>query len=184
MDLRQPLARCARPSRRALRSRGEPGKCSDGHTEQARPPGRERGLIALGVVLRVVALFTAYFAGAAFGITLTQHAGDVVPFWPPDALLLAVLLRSDPHRWPVWLATAMLAAFAADMLLVGDLALGVVLGAANMVGVITSAGLLRRFTAGHRIALEDGRHLIAFAVCGGIVGPVIGATCATGWFVI
>ena len=64
------------------------------------------------------------------------------------------------------------------------LALGVVLGAANMVGVITSAGLLRRFTAGHRIALEDGRHLIAFAVCGGIVGPVIGATCATGWFVI
>jgi PAS domain S-box-containing protein len=141
-------------------------------------------LIALGVVLRVVALFTAYFAGAAFGITLTQHAGDVVPFWPPDALLLAVLLRSDPHRWPVWLATAMLAAFAADMLLVGDLALGVVLGAANMVGVITSAGLLRRFTAGYRIALEDGRHLIAFAVCGGILGPVIGATCATGWFVI
>jgi PAS domain S-box-containing protein len=76
----------------------------------------------------------------------------------------------------------MLAAFAADMLLVSDLALGVVLGAANMVGVIISAGLLRRFTAGQRITLDDGRHLLAFGVCGGIVGPVIGATCAAGWF--
>jgi integral membrane sensor domain MASE1 len=47
-------------------------------------------MIALGVVLRGAALFIAYFAGAAFEITLTQHAGDVAPFWPPDALLLAV----------------------------------------------------------------------------------------------
>ena len=160
----------------------EPGKEEDGHAEQGCPPGRERGLIALGVVLRVAALFIGYFAGAAFGITLTQHAGNA-PFWPPDALLLAVLLRSDPRRWPVWLATAMFAAFAADMLLVGDLALGFVLGAANMVGVVTSAALSRRFTSGQRVALDDGRHLIAFAVCGGIVGPVIGATCAAAWFV-
>ena len=45
----------------------EPGKEEDGHTEQGCPPGRERGLIALGVVLRVAALFIGYFAARHSG---------------------------------------------------------------------------------------------------------------------
>jgi len=50
-------------------------------------------LIGRGILLRLAALIVAYFAGAVFGITLIQQAGDVAPFWPPNALLLAIVTK-------------------------------------------------------------------------------------------
>jgi MASE1 len=128
-------------------------------------------MTASGLMLRLGALFAAYFAGAVFGIALTRHAGNIAPFWPPNALLLAVLLRSNFSRWPLWLGGTMLAAFAANMLLIGEPALGAMLSAVNVMEVVVSAGLMRRFAAGQPITLAEGSHLLAFAAFGGIAGP-------------
>src|SRR5712691_10003776 len=126
-----------------------------GTPEEGLPSGRTGSSTASGLVLRVAALITAYFAGAAFGIALTQQAGNVAPFWPPNALLLAVLLRSEPNRWLIWLGAAMFAALAANILLVGDLMLGAVLSAVNVMEVVVSATLMRRFAAGQPVTLAE-----------------------------
>jgi len=135
-------------------------------------------MTASGLMLRLGALFAAYFTGAVFGIALTQHAGNVAPFWPPNALLLAVLLRSNFSRWPLWLGGAMVAAFAANMLLIAEPTLGAMLSVVNIMEVVVSAVLMRRFAAGQPITLTEGSHLLAFAAFGGIVGPATGASCA------
>ena len=149
------------------------------HRPRALQDGTE-AIIAAAPMSGAVALAVAYFAGAAFGITLTQHAGNIAPFWPPNALLLTVLLRSNPRRWLLWLGTALLTTFAANIVLVGEPVRGAILSAANVVEVAASAELLRRATGGQPLSLADGRHLVAFAVFAGIVGPAIGATGAAG----
>jgi integral membrane sensor domain MASE1 len=130
-------------------------------------------MTASGLMLRLAGLVAGYFAGAAFGIALTQHAGNIAPFWPPNALLLAVLLRGRLSRWPLWLGASVLAAFAANLLLIGEPALGATLSAVNIVEALVSAGLMRRFTAGQAVTLAERSHLLAFAAFGGIVGPAI-----------
>jgi len=135
-------------------------------------------LIGRGILLRLAALIVAYFAGAVFGITLIQQAGDVAPFWPPNALLLAVLLRSHPSRWGLWLGGAMLASFVANMLLLRAPTFGALFSFVNIIEVAISAALIRSAAGEEPVNLAERRYLVAFAALGGIVGPAVGASCA------
>src|SRR3954467_10754249 len=59
-----------------------------------------------------LAVFCAYYVGARFGFALTLGANPISVLWPPNALLMAVLLVRPVQQWP-WL---ILAAFPAHLL--------------------------------------------------------------------
>ena len=58
-----------------------------------------------------VATFAAYYAGAKLGFALTFQPNPVSTLWPPNALLLAILLLTATRNW--W--AIILAAFAAHL---------------------------------------------------------------------
>ena len=64
------------------------------------------------------ALFAAaYFGCAELGHWLTIGPTHIATFWPPGGLYLAVLLRTETRRWPIFLLAALLANGASDVLL-------------------------------------------------------------------
>lgn len=57
----------------------------------------------------------AYFAGAWFGLTLTFAPVPVSVLWPPNAILLAVLLVAPRRAWPLILAAVLPAHLLAEL---------------------------------------------------------------------
>ncbi|MCB1807252.1 MAG: hypothetical protein KDJ99_19525, partial [Candidatus Competibacteraceae bacterium] len=55
------------------------------------------------LLCKALLLSLGFFLAAVIGIDLTREAGNVAALWPPNALLLAALLRTPPAaRWRVW----------------------------------------------------------------------------------
>ncbi|WP_186818174.1 MASE1 domain-containing protein, partial [Skermanella aerolata] len=84
------------------------------------------------------------FAGAWAGIMITHEADRVAPIWITNAVLLAVLLRSSAHRWPLVLAVGCIANALANIT-TGDAAVTALgLSACNTLEIVTAALLLAR----------------------------------------
>ena len=74
-------------------------------------PRSDAPVVAPAFHTLIVALLVAisYFAGSQIGFLLTPASTPIATFWPPNAILLAVLLLSPPRIWCV-LALAVLPA--------------------------------------------------------------------------
>jgi PAS domain S-box-containing protein len=138
---------------------------------------KERHVLIRAAVPAVM-LALGYFCGAAFGISLTRQAGNIAPFWPPNALLVAVLLRSDTNRWTLWIAGSAAAGLVANLVFGSAVTIAVELTLVNMAEALVSALLVRRWCSGP-VTLADWRQIFVFAGWAGLIGPAIGAAGAT-----
>src|SRR5215510_12201473 len=78
-------------------------------TQSSRSIGREQWLRP---VLAALLVGIAYYVGAKIGFALTFQPHPVSTLWPPNSILLAALLLSQPRSW--WFL--LLAAFPAHLL--------------------------------------------------------------------
>jgi signal transduction histidine kinase len=126
---------------------------------------------------RACLVSVVYFLGAELGGALSLPNGSAT-FWPPNGILLAVLLRSDARAWS-WLVAATLPAHLAfDGLHSGELAVGVSYWASCVVQAVVGAWMLQR-TIGTPFTLSRVRHVVAFLVLCVLAGATIGATLAS-----
>lgn len=89
-------------------------------------------------------LFAAYFLAAKLGIATSLPPEGIVILWPPNAIVLAVLVSSDVRRWPAYLIVIVAAEVAADLPdypLLAALGYGLV----NFFEAALAAALIRRF---------------------------------------
>lgn len=130
--------------------------------------------ISITVPFSAAGLALVYLAGALAGIELTREAGNVAAIWPPNAILLAVLLRSDIRNWPIYTFCCAAANVAANMLYGDTLLIAAGFALVNMMEVLSGC-LLVRYACDLPMKLSNIRQLVSFAVLAGLIAPVIGA---------
>jgi signal transduction histidine kinase len=111
------------------------------------------------------------------GLELSEAHG-VAAIWLPDAVILAVLLRSPRHHWPMYLALALLACFLGNQMERTDSFVSLILPLCNLISLVVAALLLSRVWSDNP-QLSQRRTLIQFCVIGGAAAPTISATLAT-----
>ncbi|MDJ0702212.1 MAG: ATP-binding protein [Leptolyngbyaceae cyanobacterium MO_188.B28] len=95
-------------------------------------------------VSRFLIMGLVYLLAALIGIALTREGGNVAALWPPNAILVGVLLRAAMKDWPGYLGTCLVANGLANWLM-GDtvaIALGFVLG--NALEIVTFVAIVWR----------------------------------------
>ena len=129
-------------------------------------------------VPRALLVSFAYFLGAVLCIELTSVAGNVAIVWVPNAILLAVLLRSDTRSWPLYFAACAAANLVANQLYGNGLHVAAGFAAVNIVEVLCAAVLVRQ-RIGPRIALDSLSEVTLFVTLAVLVAPAIGALLGT-----
>jgi signal transduction histidine kinase len=142
--------------------------------------GRDRtGEPRAGVYGRAVLLFAAFCGLKALSSLFTFPPLESASVWLPSGLTLAVFLRAEPRRWPVYLA----AVFAAEFMLVplyGDSwGMAFLWALGNCLRSVVGAGLMRRWLDGP-VTFSRPRDVVALLVAGGLLSPVPGATLGMG----
>lgn len=94
--------------------------------------------------LTAVPLAIAYFVTASLTVSVTRFGGGVAFLWAATGLLLAALVATDRHRWPVMIGCCGLASFTATSLFGLGLQAALPLAAINMAEATLGALLLRR----------------------------------------
>jgi integral membrane sensor domain MASE1 len=126
-----------------------------------------RGLLLLALVL---------FSLSFLSIEFTRDANAIATFWPSNAIILSVLLRS--RRYPDnalgILAVGGGAIFLANIAAANDGPLSIALAAANLTEVATARALLVRQE--DSIDLARVRSLFGFIIAAGALAPVVGAS--------
>jgi integral membrane sensor domain MASE1 len=119
----------------------------------------------------------AYFAGAELGyaLTFTDAGQSFATFWPPAGILLAMLVQSPFHKWPI-LLTASIAAELVSNFFVHNMpvAAGIGFCAAHCIEGCLGAWLLVRFV-GAPFSLSRMRTVLGLACGAGVVSTMIGA---------
>jgi integral membrane sensor domain MASE1 len=69
-------------------------------TNLARPPSSE---LALPIPLLALFAAVAYYFGSQVGFLLTPSNSPIALFWPPNAILLGILLLTSKRSWPLLL---------------------------------------------------------------------------------
>lgn len=137
----------------------------DGH----RPNG------TLDLLLRMVMVGGICFALSWAAVSLTRTSGSVAAIWPATAILLAVLLRSTPSRWPGYLLAGYIAGCAANLIYGDNLLLAAGLPFCNVVETLVTAVFLHRcFPQG--VDLREIRQLAAVVVIAMLAAAASGAT--------
>lgn len=132
--------------------------------------------LSIRLLVYALALAGIYFVSAFIGIELTREAGGIATFWPANAFLLVVLLRSDSGTWPVYIAACTIANFAANLTFDADAAAALGFTASNMAEAVLGAFLVRRFCRAP-FKLNGLRSAACFLIWGALVGPAVGALC-------
>ena len=138
---------------------------------QERPALIEHTHVAL---LAAVAVFTFCLIGI-----FTRPSGLLAAFWPANAVLLGILLRSPKRAsWSVWCAAAV-AYLCADLLTGSTLLKSILLNGTNLASVAIAYGLFMRFSTSH-LGLDQPWSIIhllintsAAALVAGILGAVL-----------
>jgi integral membrane sensor domain MASE1 len=110
-----------------------------------RPPRR------LPTLHAAFAIFVAYYLGAKIGFVLTPSEQPVSTLWPPNAILLGVLVVARVGAWPIVLASAFLAHLAIE--LQSGIPIGMALGwfVSNAAEALIGAALMRRVIEVRRV---------------------------------
>lgn len=114
-----------------------------------------------------------YFLLAYGTILLTSDGHAVAAIWPPNALLLAIILPLPKARWLPCFAAAMTANLLANLLAFGSLPLALLYAASNLGEVLIAGSLLQRLK-GHDDPLASVGSVIRFALFAA-AAPVVSA---------
>ena len=130
---------------------------------------------ALELAARAVMVGAACFALSWAAVMLTRTTGSVAAIWPSSAILLGVLLRAAPRRWPLYLFAGYAAGCAANLIYGDNLLVAAGLPLGNLAETLAAAIFLRRcFPAG--VDLGEIRQLAAVVVVGMLAAAACGAT--------
>jgi signal transduction histidine kinase len=123
----------------------------------------------------LAAVLAACLATALLGLATTRAAGGIATLWLPNAILIAVLLRTAPERWLALLAAGGVANAAAELLYGDgpDLTAGLTL--ANLLEVALAATAVRAW-CGERIDLLRFGTLLRFGIAVVLGAPLAAAT--------
>ncbi|MDJ0611417.1 MAG: ATP-binding protein [Kiloniellales bacterium] len=116
-----------------------------------------------------------YFLGALVGIALAREAGNVAAIWPPNAILLALLLVRPPFEWPRYLVGCFLANLGANLLHGDQIAVAAGFGLVNMLEVLVAAKLIAHYGS-LPFRLQGLRPLLLFCLHAAILACGLGAT--------
>lgn len=124
--------------------------------------------------VRATALAMAYLLLALAGNELTRQAGNVAAVWPPNAILLAVLLRSERRDWPIYAVGCGLANVIVNLGVGHTLAMSCGFALVHLSEVLTGA-LMVRYISPAPITLTSVSQIVTVAFFAGLVAPLIGA---------
>ena len=124
------------------------------------------------VVWLAVFVAIAYYLGARLGFALTLKPQPISALWPPNAILLAVLLLARPRSWPLLLCAAFVAHMAAE--LQGGVPLLMVLCwfMSNAFEALVGAALIRGSIRGP-FSFERLHHVVAFILFGALFASFV-----------
>jgi diguanylate cyclase (GGDEF)-like protein/PAS domain S-box-containing protein len=110
------------------------------------------------LVLRIVLLAIAYYAGGKLGLSMPYMASNITLFWPPTGIALAAVLTWGAPCWPgIYLGALAVNLTAGELAL--PTALGIALG--NTLGPILGALLLKR-VVGFQLNFARGLDVVGF----------------------
>ena len=141
-----------------------------------RPAALDRQGISRRLVLRTaliaVLVSAAYYLGTAIGLHARFPAQGPSILWPPNAILLSVLLLTPVQRWGVYLLAALPAHFMIEHRAGFPLALNLGLFITNSGQALLGAVIVRR-AIGPRIDFDQLRHVIFFIAGAAVVAPFV-----------
>ena len=123
-------------------------------------------------VLPALAVAICYYLAARLGFALTLYPHPISTLWPPNALLLAVLLLAPTRDWWWLLAAALPAHLAAE--LQSDVPTAMVLGwyVSNCSEALIGASLVRAFVPGP-LRLDSLRNAAVLLLAAGVAAPLL-----------
>ena len=157
-------------------------------------PLRRRALDSQGIGRRLMlrtalialAVSAAYYLGTEIGLRARFPAAGPSILWPPNAILLSVLLLTPLQRWGVYLLAAFPAHFLTEHQAGFPVALNVGLFVTNC-GQALLGALAVRWAIGPRINFDSLRHVIFFIAGAAVLAPFVSSFVdvwlwvATGW---
>jgi PAS domain S-box-containing protein len=135
------------------------------------PRTRMVSTLAATTPLVVAALTFAYVVAGKFGLMFAQVHPSATAVWAPTGIALAGLLLCGTRAWPAVFAGA----FLVNVTTAGSVATSLGIATGNTLEAVIGAALVKRFANGAH-AFDRPRHVLAFALVGGVVGPVVSAT--------
>lgn len=160
-------------------SAGNSGYTSDSLVVRDGPPGGKDEVDRLIGTRSYRDLWAALAGGAgyfllAFGtIMLASDGNSISAIWPPNALLLAIIMPIGMARWPLFFATAFLGNILGSYVAFGSLLAPALYGGANLAEVFI-AGLLLQRRKTRVNPLENVGSVIRFAIYAGIAAALSG----------
>jgi integral membrane sensor domain MASE1 len=143
------------------------------------PVSRTR-IAQIGLIL---ALAVGYLLTALGGLAISRQAGNIATLWPPNGVLVAVLILSHRSRWIEVLIAGLIGSMAANLLHGGTAVAAASITMANLVEAIIAASLIRRWT-GHRVLFQRSSDVVvltAVSIFAALVAGVLSASSATCW---
>ncbi|TQV70066.1 ATP-binding protein [Denitrobaculum tricleocarpae] len=130
------------------------------------------------LALRAFALALAYFIAALLGIEWTREAGNVAALWPPNAILLAVLVYATPGHRIVFFSVCFVANVAANLVYGSLIVVSLLLATANIVEVAVGLYLMRKLVREGEVfgdVTNFSRSFLVSAVSAPAAGAFVGA---------
>ena len=123
-------------------------------------------------LLPAIAVALGYYLAARLGFALTLYPHPISTLWPPNALLLAVLLLAPTRDWWWLLAAALPAHLAAEFQ--SGVPTAMVLGwyVSNCSEALIGAGLVRAFVPGP-LRLDSLRNTSVLLLAAGVAAPLL-----------
>ncbi len=138
--------------------------------------GNGRGFSRPGGV-QLIAAYAAYMIAIAFGRWMVVIPEVPIALWPPNGVILAMLLTQPRQSWPWWIGLGALGELTGNTLWYHNplvAALGYI--AANAAAVLAAALLLRAGLKAPIRRFVSLRQVLAFLAIGVLAAPVISAT--------
>jgi diguanylate cyclase (GGDEF)-like protein len=132
-------------------------------------------VLSRGTMMRAVGCALAYMLTAVLGIELTREPGQLVVFWPANALLMGLLLRMPRRDYPLNLAACMLGAVLVNLYYGATPGLAVTRASVNVVEVLCGYQLIARLSP--NFTLSDLRSLFILSAAS-MAAPAVSATAA------
>ncbi len=128
-------------------------------------------------MVRLLALFGACMVLLWLSLKLSTETERIAAIWPLNAIVLALLHRQSPSRWPAILATVFLASATASLTRGMSAYLAFGFAFANQVEIVVCARLL--LMAPESVRFDSGRWQIRFFLVAALLGPLCSAFIAS-----
>jgi signal transduction histidine kinase len=130
-----------------------------------------------------VFIILAYYLGAKIGFNLTFKPHVVSTLWPPNAILLAVLLLATWRMWPIALLGAFLAHLIVELQNGIPMPMVVCWFISNSFQALLGAICIRRIV-GDKLRFDNSRHVIIFIIFAVTIAPFAASFLDAGFVVL